>query len=68
MKLNNGKKYNWWRHDLNDNIQFLAGQPEYYREDDFFVRSIIKNHDPEPNFKTASKIDYIIDNIKNKAD
>jgi predicted dehydrogenase len=60
-----GKKRSiWYKPDLNDNVTFLLGEPEYYREDELFIKSILNCSKAEPTFRTASKIDYIIDKVK----
>ena len=62
-----GKRSTWYRHDLNDNVNFLLGEPEYYREDEVFIRSILNGDKVEPSFRTSSKVDYIIDQVKKVA-
>jgi len=64
LKLDNGKSTIWYRHDLNDNVYFLLGEPEYFREDNRFVRAILDGRKAEPSFYTASKVDYIIDQVE----
>jgi|WetSurMetagenome_2_1015567.scaffolds.fasta_scaffold10637_5 predicted dehydrogenase len=49
----------WYRHDLNDNIGFLLGAPEYYREDSFFVEHSTQSL-ASVDFLSAAKTDYII--------
>ena len=58
-----GKSMHWYRQDLNDNVGFLLGAPEYFREDEYFVKSILNGVNPEPSFDTASKVDYIIGKV-----
>jgi len=67
LKLNDGKSSRWYRHDLNDNVGFLLGTPEYFREDECFIKSVLNGGDAEPSFCTASKVDYIIDQVKYRA-
>lgn len=67
INLNNGKNFRWFKHDLVDSVNFLLGDPEYYREDEAFIKSIISGEKIEPSFKTASITDYIIDQIKKEA-
>jgi len=67
LKLNDEKSSRWYRHDLNDNVGFLLGAPEYFREDDYFIKSVLENRNVEPGFHTASKVDYIIDQVKSRA-
>jgi len=67
VELDNGKSRSWYRHDLNDNVGFLLGDPEYFREDAYFIRSILEDRSAEPSFLTASKVDYTIDQVKDRA-
>jgi len=62
-----GNSKSWYRHDLDDNVKFLLGDPEYYREDEFFVNSVLAGSKTEPSFLTSSKVDYIIDQVQKKA-
>ena len=63
-----GKSIHWHRHDLNDNVGFLLGAPEYFREDEYFVESILNGDNAEPSFDTASKVDYIIGKVLDGAE
>ena len=67
VELDNGKSRSWYRHDLKDNVGFLLGDPEYFREDEYFIKSILENRSAEPSFLTASKVDYTIDQVKDRA-
>lgn len=67
LNLNDGKDLRWFRHDLDDAVNFLLGDPEYYREDEAFVKSVLSGRKIEPSFNTALKTEYIIDNIKREA-
>ena len=67
LKLDDGKSSTWFRHDLNDNVNFLLGAPEYFREDECFIKSVLDGGNAEPSFCTASKVDYIIDQVKYRA-
>jgi predicted dehydrogenase len=53
----------WYRHDLNDNVPFWLGLPEYYREDIHFRKSVTGGSEPEPDFSSAAKVDKIIDDV-----
>jgi predicted dehydrogenase len=68
LKLKSGRSRTWYRHDLNDNVAFLLGTPEYFREDAHFINSILQGQTAEPSFETAMKVDCLIDQIKEKAD
>ena len=67
MKLKNGNCYKWLKHDLNDHVDFLLGESEYYREDEKFVNSVLNCDKVEPSFATASKVDDVIDQVKKEA-
>jgi len=51
----------WYKHDLDSDIPFFLGAPEYFREDEHFVRSILEGGIADPDFNTASKVDSLID-------
>ena len=53
-----------YKPDLSDNVAFLLGEPEYYREDEHFIKSILNGVKAESSFETSSKVDYIIDRVK----
>jgi predicted dehydrogenase len=67
MTLNNGSLEKWYRHDLNDNVYFSIGDAEYFRENQHFVNSLLKGTPCEPSFDTASKVDYLIDQVRSKS-
>lgn len=56
----------WYRHDLGDNVDFLLGDPEYFREDKCFVTSVLDGRKCEPDFATASKVDEIIEQVRGR--
>jgi predicted dehydrogenase len=66
LELDDVESRRWYRHDLNDNVGFLLGAPEYYRENECFIESVLNGRNAEPSFYSASKVDYVIDQIKNK--
>jgi len=68
LKLNNGKSSSWYRHDLHDNVAFWLGGPEFFREDECFVKSMMEGGNAEPSFRSASKVDHVIDQVKSRAD
>jgi len=59
----NGKSSVWHRHDLQDNVFFWLGGPEYYRENEHFIDSVLRGRNAEPDFDTAAKVDKIIDEV-----
>jgi predicted dehydrogenase len=64
LTLGDGTQKIWYRHDLKDNVCFWLGETEYYRENQEFVNSLLENRMCEPNFDTASRVDYIIDQVR----
>ena len=54
----------WHRQDLNDNVPFLLGASEYYREDEHFIRAIQEGGSAQPDFNTAAKVDQLIDRVE----
>jgi predicted dehydrogenase len=55
----------WYRQDLHDNVPFWLGQPEYYREDEFFVSRVLDGQMVEPSFVSAAKVDKAIEDVNN---
>ena len=64
LDLVEGDSCKWYRHDLNDNVGFLLGAPEYFRENHSFVKSVSEDNCIKPDFRFASKVDYIIDKVR----
>jgi predicted dehydrogenase len=64
MDLSDRETKIWFKHDLNDHVAFLLGDSEYCREDETFVNSILTGGRAEPSFRTASRVDRIIDQVK----
>ena len=66
LELKNGDLRKWYRHDLGDAVGFLIGAPEYYREDEAFVKAVQEGSHVEPDFFEASKVDYLIEEVKRR--
>jgi predicted dehydrogenase len=64
LTFGDGSQKIWYRHDLHDNVRFWLGETEYYRENQEFVNSLLENRTCEPNFDTALKVDYIIEQVR----
>lgn len=64
LSVRNEKPFEWYRHDLDDSVPFWLGLPEYYREDSYFVKSIIESNRAEPDFYAASQVDRIIAEVE----
>ena len=68
LDLKDGRVHKWFRHDLGDRVDFWLGSPEYYREDERFVKAVARGKDVEPSFETAAKVDSLIDEVLARAD
>jgi predicted dehydrogenase len=66
LEMSHEKPKNWYRQDLKDNVGFLLGGPEYYREDEFFIKSVLSQTIPESDFKSALRVDYLLDQVRCK--
>jgi len=67
LEISKGQAGKWYRHDLGDNVRFLLGGPEYFREDECFIKSVLSKTNAEPSFLTASKVDYVIEQVRRNA-
>jgi predicted dehydrogenase len=63
LEMRSGKSKSWHRHDLLDNVGFLLGAPEYYREDDYFMKCVLGKEKILIDFSEASKVDKIIGKV-----
>lgn len=66
LDLKDEKSSLWYRHNLDDSVDFWLGGPEYFREDEYFINSVIEGHRAEPSFLSASEVDHIIDNVSSR--
>jgi predicted dehydrogenase len=64
LTLRDGTQETWYRQNLKDNVPFALGETEYFRENQEFVNSLRENRTCEPNFDAASKVDFIIDEVR----
>jgi predicted dehydrogenase len=67
LAVNKAEPVKWYRQDLDDNVVFLLGEPEFYRETEHFIKSCINSETPEPNFQTAMKVDSLIEEVRGRA-
>jgi predicted dehydrogenase len=64
LQDNAGASKKWYRLNLNDNVGFLLGAPEYYRESKAFIDSIVSGHKAEPSFSSGLKVEKVIEQVK----
>jgi len=68
LTLNDSTTTKYYKHDLNDGVDFFLGESEYFRENKEFVNALTKKQKCEPNFDTASRVDYVIDQVRKKSE
>jgi predicted dehydrogenase len=57
----------WHRHDFEDQAHFLLGDPEYSREDKYFINAFLSGIPGVPSFEDGAKVERIIDEIQGRA-
>jgi predicted dehydrogenase len=57
----------WYRHNLSEAVPFLLAEPEYFREDDIFIKSVRSRTEVQPNFQTSLKVDKLLEEVVRKA-
>ncbi len=67
LNVNDAQTQKWYRQNLDDHVGYLLGDSEYFREDDYFIRSIVSNSKPEPSFETAAIVDFLLEQVRCKA-
>jgi predicted dehydrogenase len=64
LELNGSQPKHWYRPDMNDNVGYLLGGPEYYREDKHFLESIIAGSATKSDFEGTLKVDFLLDQVR----
>jgi len=68
LRPTDDKPRRWYKQDLNDNVSYLLGEPEYFREDSHFVESVSRGCRTKLDFATASRVDCVIGQTKQRAE
>ncbi len=66
LTLKDTQPKKWYRMDLDDNVGFFLGGPEYFREDKQFIDSVISRENTSSDFKSALKVDHLLDQVRRK--
>jgi predicted dehydrogenase len=66
LELKNDQTKRWYRLNLDDNVGFFLGGPEYYREDRHFIESAISGEATRSDFEGALKVDYLLEQVRRK--
>jgi predicted dehydrogenase len=64
LHLNDAPVRHWYRPDLEDNVEFLLGGPEYYREDKHYLDVVRNVAAPKSDFKEALRVDFLIEQVR----
>ena len=67
LELNNGESSLWHKHNLSDYVPFFIGGTEYVREDACFINAIANGTVIESDFRAASRVEAIIEQVMNRA-
>ncbi len=64
LQLNDEQPKRWYRQDMDDNVGFLLGGPEYYREDKHFIDAVVSGAPASPDFKGSLKVDFLLEQVR----
>jgi hypothetical protein len=66
LELNGDLPFRWYRMDMDDNVAFLLGGPEYWRENKHFTDSVVLGQQCQSNFKCALKVDFLLEQVRSQ--
>jgi predicted dehydrogenase len=66
LELNDASPAIWYRMDMNDNVGFLLGGPEYWRENKHFTDAVLSGQQCESSFKCALKVDFLLEQVRGR--
>jgi predicted dehydrogenase len=66
LTLDGAAKQRWFRHNLDDGVDFSLGDPEYFREDAEFVNALLNDRPCESSFDDAAVVDYLISEARKR--
>ena len=64
IEKDSGECNEFYRQDLDDRVPFLLAAPEYYRENELFIKAIMEGGKAGPDFTEAAKVDYLIEQVE----
>jgi len=64
LELSGSPPKSWYRLDMNDNVGYFLGGAEYWRENKHFLECVSSGLTPESNFKSALKVDQLLDQVR----
>ncbi len=66
LTLNGKQSRTLHRQDLDDHVTYLLGESEYFREDEYFIKSILLDHKSHSDFQTATRVDHLLEQVRRK--
>jgi predicted dehydrogenase len=63
LRNDRGQAGRWYRHDLNDQVRFGFGPPDYFRENEAFVRAVTTGEHEGSSFEAGGEVEEVIDRI-----
>jgi predicted dehydrogenase len=54
----------WFRLDMDDNVGFLLGGPEYYRENQHFLGCITSGQVCKSTFQSTLRVDFLLEQVR----
>jgi predicted dehydrogenase len=67
LKLNQEEPKKWYRQSLGDNVGFMLGGSEYFREDETFVKAIVNKAHIDSDFENGKRVDRLLEDVRSKA-
>jgi predicted dehydrogenase len=64
LENNQAQIQRWYRADIDDNVGFLLGGSEYYRENRHFIDSVAAGSATKSDFKSALKVDFLLNQVR----
>jgi predicted dehydrogenase len=66
IERDSGECDEFYRQVLDDNVPFLLAAPEYYRENEQFIKAVMAGRKAEPDFTEAARVDYLIEQVEKR--
>ncbi len=68
LTLNGKQLRTLHRQDLDDHVTYVLGESEYFREDEYFIKSILLDQKLHSDFQTATRVDHLLEQVRCKND
>jgi predicted dehydrogenase len=64
LELAAEKPKRWFRLDMDDNVGFLLGGPEYFRENQHFLDCITSGQNCISTFESTLRVDFLLEQVR----